>query len=146
MLHDDPNESSAVYLLTSDNKHTVCGTNFSPMQFNFFAENISDDSSLFCRLSITCPARKKIKFHRCSFLNINVKQTTVCVFHFLNLESLKRIYPSLYTFRDRNSTMCEYIFHQLAVKNVNVIQCSNNDLCQHNSIFLRQKKPIVFII
>ena len=100
MLRDDPNESSAVYLLTSDNKHTVCGTNFSPMQFNFFAENISDDSSLWRRLSITCPARKKIKFHRCSFLNINVKQTTVCVFHFLNLESLKRIYPSLYTFRD----------------------------------------------
>ena len=35
-----------IYLLTSDGKHAVFGTNFSPMQINFFAENISDDSSL----------------------------------------------------------------------------------------------------
>ena len=28
MLRDDPNESSAVYLLTSDDKHAVCGTDF----------------------------------------------------------------------------------------------------------------------
>ena len=34
VLSNDPNESSAVYLLTFDNKRTVCGT----MQFNFFAE------------------------------------------------------------------------------------------------------------
>ena len=75
VLRDDPNESSAVYLLTSDNKHAVCGTDFSPMQINFFAENISDyNSSLWRRLSITCQARKKIKFHRCSFRNVNVKQ------------------------------------------------------------------------
>ena len=46
MLRDDPNESSAVYLLTSDNKHAVCETDFLPMQINFFAENVSDDSSL----------------------------------------------------------------------------------------------------
>ena len=26
----DPNESSAVYLLTSDDKYTVCGMDFSP--------------------------------------------------------------------------------------------------------------------
>ena len=45
MLRDDPNESSAVYLLTSDDKHAVRGTDFSPMQINFFAKNISDDSS-----------------------------------------------------------------------------------------------------
>ena len=76
MLRYDPNENSAVYVLTSDNKHTVCGTNFSPVQFNFFAENISDDSSLWGRLLKTCPARKKIKFHLRSFLNINVKQTS----------------------------------------------------------------------
>ena len=74
VLRDDRNESSAVYLLTSDNKHAVCGTDFSPMQINFFAENISDYSSLWRRLSITCQARKKIKFHRCSFRNVNVKQ------------------------------------------------------------------------
>ena len=60
MLRDDPNESSAVYFLTSDDKHAVCGTDFSPIQINFFAENISDDSSLWRRLSITCQARKKI--------------------------------------------------------------------------------------
>ena len=73
-------------------------------------------------LSIMCQARKKIKFHRCSFRNINVKQApadfvkypnlfgfffviskvcwTVCVFRFLNLGSLKRIYASLFTSRD----------------------------------------------
>ena len=28
MLRDDPDESSAVYLLTSDDKHAVCGTDF----------------------------------------------------------------------------------------------------------------------
>ena len=27
-----------IYLLTSDHQHAVCGTNFSPMQINFFAE------------------------------------------------------------------------------------------------------------
>ena len=74
MLRDDPNESSAVYLLTSDYKHAVSETDFSPMQINFFAENISDDSSLCRRLSITCQAREKFKFHRCSFRNIKVKQ------------------------------------------------------------------------
>ena len=29
MLRDDPNQSSAVYLLASDNKHAICGTEFS---------------------------------------------------------------------------------------------------------------------
>ena len=32
MLRDDPNESCAVYLLSSDDKYAVCGTNFSPNQ------------------------------------------------------------------------------------------------------------------
>ena len=62
VLRDDLNESSTVYFLTSDNKHAVCGTDFSPMQINFFAENISDDSSLWRRPPITCQARKKISF------------------------------------------------------------------------------------
>ena len=75
MLRDDPNESSAVYFLTFDDKQAVSGTDFSPMQINFFAEKISDyNSSLWRRLSITCQARKKIKFHRRSFRNVNVKQ------------------------------------------------------------------------
>ena len=85
---------------------------------------------------------------------------TVRVFHFLNLGSVKRISASLFTFRDfrhrstmilkvertlkhaktaeRNSTRCECIFHQLAVKNVNV-NVVKMIYCQHNSIFLRQK-------
>ena len=29
VLRDDPNQSSAVYLLASDNKHAICGTEFS---------------------------------------------------------------------------------------------------------------------
>ena len=32
VLCDDPNKSSAVYLLTSDDKHAVCGTDFTPNQ------------------------------------------------------------------------------------------------------------------
>ena len=31
-MRDDPNESSAVYLLTSDDEYAVCGTNFLPNQ------------------------------------------------------------------------------------------------------------------
>ena len=49
-MHDDPSESSAVFLLSADNKHAVCGTNFSPIEINFFAKNSSDDSSLWTRL------------------------------------------------------------------------------------------------
>ena len=63
MLCDDPNESSAVYLLTSDDKHANAN--------QLLCQNISDDSSLK-RLSIMCQARKK--FDRCPFRNINVKQ------------------------------------------------------------------------
>ena len=89
---------------------------------------------------------------------------TVCVFHSMNLEKLKVIYASLFNFRDfrlchvmilktlkqaktaeRNSTTVECIFHQLAVKNVNV-NVVKTIYCQHNSIFLKQKKLIVFII
>ena len=153
-----------IYLLTSDHQHTVCGTNFSSMQINFFAENISDDSSLRKWLSIMCQARKKIKFHRCSFRNINVEQAcadflvfffviskvcwTVCVFRFLNLGSLKRIYTSLFTSRDfrhrramiqseRNIKTCENHAKELFNERMHFSpiccqkcerQCSNNDL------------------
>ena len=83
---------------------------------------------------------------------------TVCVFHSLKLERLKRIYGSLFNFRDlrlrramilktlkqaktveRNSTTCECIFHQLAVKNVNV-NVVKTIYCQRSSIFLGEKK------
>ena len=94
------------------------------------------------------------------FFVIHLVCWTVCAFHFLNLESLKTIYASLFTFRDfrhrctmilkveqtlkhakiteKNSTTCECIFHQLAVKNVNV-NVVKTIYCQRNSIFLRQK-------
>ena len=144
------------------------------MQINFFTKNISDDSSLWRRFSITCQARKKIKFHRCSFQNINVKQIfaetqviffrnfkvcwTVCVFHFLNLESLKRIYASLFTFRDvRNCHTMIFKVEQALKPRKGTLQCVNTFFtkllskmwtdnvvkaiyCQRNSIFLRQKK------
>ena len=42
MLRDDPNESSAVYLSTTDNKHAVCGTDFLPMRRFFFVEETFD--------------------------------------------------------------------------------------------------------
>ena len=88
---------------------------------------------------------------------------TVCVFHFLNLESLKRIYASLFTFRDfrhrcmmilktlkhaktaeRNSTTSECIFHKLAVKNVNV-NVVKTIYCQRNSIFLAKNYSIHYL-
>ena len=94
----------------------------------------------------------------CIFLFVIPKVClTVRVFHFLNLESLKRIYASLFTFRDfrhrctmilktlkhvktaeRNSTTNECIFHKLAVKNVNV-NVVKTIYCQRNSIFLAKK-------
>ena len=190
MLCDDPNERSAVYLLTFDNKHAVCRTDFSPMQINFFAENISDDIILLCVGDFRSRARQGKRSSFTVFISEHQRKTnlyrfcslitpiiffsvvpkvcwTVCVFHFLNLESLKRIYASLFTFRDfrhhrtmilkvertlkhaktteRNSTMCECIFHQLAVKNVN-INVVKTIYCPRNSTFLRPKKFIVFII
>ena len=94
------------------------------------------------------------------FLVIPKVYWTVCVFHFLNLESLKRIDASLFTWEtsdtavrwysnvtlkraktvERNSTRWNWsIFHQLNVKNVNV-NVVITIYCQHNSIFLGQKK------
>ena len=95
----------------------------------------------------------------CIFLFVIPKVClTVCVFHFLNLESLKRIYASLFAFRDfrhrctmilktlkhaktaeRNSTTNECIFHKLAGKKVNV-NVVKTIYCQRNSIFLAKKK------
>ena len=72
MLHDDPNESSAVYLLTSDNTHAVYGTDVSPRQLLcqkyrrhfFFVEETFDHG----------PGKETVKFHQCSFLNINADE------------------------------------------------------------------------
>ena len=35
-----------IYLLTSDHQQAVCGTNFSPMQINFFAEEGYEEVTL----------------------------------------------------------------------------------------------------
>ena len=84
---------------------------------------------------------------------------TVCLFHFLNLESLKRIYASLFTFRDfrhRCGMILKTLKHAKTVErnsiynmwmhfspsccqyyvNVNVVKTI---YCQCNSVFLRQK-------
>ena len=46
---------------------------------------------------------------------------------------------------ERNSTRCECIFHQLAVKNVNV-NVVKTIYCQRNSIFLRPKKKKKYLL
>ena len=82
---------------------------------------------------------------------------TACVFHFLNLESLKRIYASLFTFRDfRNRRTMILKVEQTLKPRKGTLQRVNafftnllskmwkDDVvktiyCQRNSIFLRQK-------
>ena len=71
VLRDDPNESSAVYLSTTDNKHAVCGTDFLPMRWFFFVEETFDH----------VPSKEKDQVSRCSFQNIKVKQ--ICADFFL---------------------------------------------------------------
>ena len=145
-----------------ENKHAVCGTD-SQCKSTSLPKKLA--TILLCEGNFRSRARqgkrsslspmfilehqRKTDFCRLFFNNtkyfffvIPKVCWTVCVFHFLNLESLKRIYASLFTFRDfrhrrtmilkvertlkhaktmeRNSTTCECIFHQLAVKNVNV--------------------------
>ena len=112
------------------------------------------------RKTSVCRFCKITQFFCCFFFVISKVCWTVCVFNFLNLESLKKINASLFTFRDfrhrcmmilkveqtlkhaktteKNSTTGECIFHQLAVKNVNV-NVVKTIYCQRNSIFLRQK-------
>ena len=92
--------------------------------------------------------------------------STVCVFHFLNLESLKRMYASLFTSRDfrhrhamilkveRNIKTPEnrgkelynvrMHFSPICCKKVNV-NVVITIYCQHNWIFLKQKKKIISI-
>ena len=58
MLRDNPNESFAVYLLTSDDKYAVCGTDFFPNQL------LCRKNSLWRRPFDHVPGNEKIKFHR----------------------------------------------------------------------------------
>ena len=63
MLSDDPNQSSAVYLLTSDDKYTDWGTNFSPNQLlcrKYLPTFLLCGGDLRSRAG----QRKRIKFHR----------------------------------------------------------------------------------
>ena len=63
MLSDDPNQSSAVYLLTPDDKYTDWGTNFSPNQLlcrKYLPAFLLCGGDLRSRAG----QRKRIKFHR----------------------------------------------------------------------------------
>ena len=69
------------------------------------------------------------------FLPLETSDTAVQWFSRWNV-TLKRAKTA-----ERNSTTCECIFHQLAVKSVNV-NVVITIYCQHHWIFLRQKKII----
>ena len=69
------------------------------------------------------------------FLPLETSDTAVQWYSRLNV-TLKRAKTA-----ERNSTTCECIFHQFAVKNVNV-SVVITIYCQHNWISLRQKKII----
>ena len=74
---DDPNKSCAVFLLTSNEVllNSCCLPNKLLVKSTSLPENISDVSP-FWRLSITCyTTAKQIKFHRCSFLNMQIHGT-----------------------------------------------------------------------
>ena len=118
MLRDDPNESSAVYLLTSDDEYAVCGTNFLPNQLLcrkylatkfFFVEetfdhvpgNEKDQVSLICRYR-TNPETNLGHFRHCRTIGI-YKRTSKWA-----------------KIAERNSTTWKWIFHQLAAKNFNI--------------------------
>ena len=128
MLRDDPNESSAVYLLSSDDKCAVCGTNFS--------EIFSDVSShLWRRLSITCRATKRMV---CRY------RTNLGDFrHRRTLGIYKRTWKRA-KIAKRNSAKCKWIFHQLAAKNfnVNVVQGSTASVIRYS---IGKKKVILFL-
>ena len=114
-----------IYLLTSDHQHAVCGTNANAnananqllcrkYQRRFFFEEVTFDhvqgkekdqvSPMFIsehqRKTSVCRFCKITQFFCCFFFVISKVCWTVCVFCFLNLGSLKRIYASLFTSRD----------------------------------------------
>ena len=69
MLRDDPNESSAVYLLTSDDEYAVCGT------INFLPNQLLCCKYLFSRLYPYMFGKKKHKAKEAGFWPISLTET-----------------------------------------------------------------------
>ena len=132
MLRDDPNESSAVYLLSSDDNNKFLAKSTS------LPEIFSDVSShLWRRLSITCRATKRMV---CRY------RTNLGDFrHRRMLGIYKRTWKRAKTAK-RNSTKCKWIFHQLAAKNfnVNVVQRSTASVIRY-SIGKKKKSYIIHL-
>ena len=140
MLRDDPNESSAVYLLTSDDEYAVCGTNFLPNQLLchkylatklFFVEETFDHVSGNEKdpVSPICRYRKNLGdfWHR----------PTMILKVYINGHKTGEN-------RGRNSTTCEWIFHQLAGKHLNdyAVQRSTASVIRYS---MGKKIIIIFI-
>ena len=129
----DPNESSAVYLLTSYDKYAVCGVDFSPNQllcrkylveetFDHLPGNEKDQLSPICRYGTWR-------------LQTPPYDDTQSIY--------KRTWKRGKT-PERNSTTCEWVSPTCREKPEH--QCSTTIYCQCNLLFhIRQKKIIVFI-
>ena len=134
----DPNESSAVYLLTSDDKYAVCGMDFSP-------ESTSLPKIFSGGLSITCRATKKINFHRYAAMGLGDLR------HRSTMILKVKVYINGHESGGkpwRGTQQLVNEFHQLDAKNLNV-NAVQRSICQRNLIFhikQKKKKIIVFII
>ena len=114
MLRANPNESFAVYLLTSDDEYAVCGTNKSTS-----ALKIISKVSFLCGGDFWSLARQR---KRSSFTDMQIWDEPLRL-QALPYDDTQGI--SKWTWKwakttERNSKTCEWIFHQLAVKNLNV--------------------------
>ena len=132
MLRDNPNQGFAVYLLTSDDKYAVCGTDFLPNQL------LCRKYFLWRRLSIMCRATKIS-----SFIDMQIWDEPC------------RLQTPLYDDTQGNINRRENRGKQLKNVGMNFSptcrqkperQCSTTIYCQRNLILQRQKKYIVFII
>ena len=136
MLRDDPNESSAVYLLTSDDEYAVCGTNFLPNQLLcrkylatkfFFVEETFDH----------VPGNEKDQVSPiCRYRTIPETKLGANLGHFRHRRTIgiyKRTWKQA-KITERNLTTCKWIFHQLAAKNLNVnaVQRSTASVIQYS--------------
>ena len=116
MLHDDPNENSAVYLLTSDDKYAVCGTNFSPNQL--FCRKYSAKFLLYGGDFWSRAGRRK----RSSFPDMQIydEPWTLQTPPYDDTQGIYKRTLKGAKLAESNSTTCEWIFQQLAAKNLNV--------------------------
>ena len=138
MLRDDPNKSCAKYLLTSDDKYAGFGTNFSPNQllcrkylamFFFVKETFEKEKD---QVSLICRYRTNLgDFRHCHTMILKV--------YIVYERTWKRA-----KIAEGNSTTCEWIFHQLAAKNlkVNSVQRSIASVTRYS---IGKKKIKVFV-